>query len=179
MTTINSIANLLVTACGLSESEAFEMAEHEFNVVPTYEELPEYDYDYDDSEDYWDDWEIKAMEREMYAKEVASREYLEDLMAHLDACQDVCVQLSSAHAYFSDNESAPMWLNDCLGNYKAINWTRAIVAVGCGCTFKVVSKSMTEYGTLNVWLDAVKGDKFTEELHERVNAEAIRAIWMD
>ena len=129
MTTINSIANLLVN-CGLSEAEAFEMAEHDFNIVPTYEELPEYDFD--DSEDYWDDWEIKAMEREMYAQEVASREYLEDLIAHLDAKQDVCVMLSSAHAYFTDNESAPMWLTDSLGNYKAVTWARAIVAVGCG-----------------------------------------------
>ena len=32
MTTINSIANLLVTSCGLSEVEAFEMAEFE-NVI--------------------------------------------------------------------------------------------------------------------------------------------------
>ena len=53
MTTINSIANLLVN-CGLSETEAFEMAEHEFNTAPTYAELA---YEDEHMYDYWDDYE--------------------------------------------------------------------------------------------------------------------------
>ena len=57
MTTINSIANLLVTACGLSEAEAFEMAEHEFNTVLTYAELAYEDEHMNDYADCWDDYD--------------------------------------------------------------------------------------------------------------------------
>ena len=56
MTTINSIANLLVN-CGLSEAEAFEMAEHEYNTVLTYAELAYEDEHMFDHNDCWDDYD--------------------------------------------------------------------------------------------------------------------------
>ena len=58
MTTINLIANLLVN-CGLNETEAFEMAEHDFNTAPTYAELAQMDAE---DEAYWAQCRAEAEE---------------------------------------------------------------------------------------------------------------------
>lgn len=73
MTTINSIANLLVN-CGLSEAEAFEMAEHEFNTAPTYAELA---YEDEHRYDYWDDYE--DIDDRFYSEQLDNyfREYIQ------------------------------------------------------------------------------------------------------
>lgn len=113
MTTINSIANLLVN-CGLSETEAFEMAEHEFNVVPTYEELPEYtpwDDDYDD----WgcDDYEEYEPVEDLY---------LDTVLRDLEDSVNVLIYLNSARVVFCGTDTEPLVLQDSIGNHTARNW---------------------------------------------------------
>lgn len=175
MTTINSIIDMLVKG-GLNEAMAFEFAEAEdvnaeasgYTWMADEAEAIDNGVLWDDEDDYMDDWEIKEMERRMYAEEIASREYLEDVIARLDDKQDVRVDLSSATAYFTSNDSAPIYMSDCLGNHHAKNWLEAFKTVGCERSFKVISKEMQEYGTLVIWIDAKDGDKFTAELKETV-----------
>ena len=118
MTTINTIANLLVTECGLSEVEAFEMAEHEFNIVPTYEELPEYDWD--DEDDYWDDYDDIS---ERYGSvEPVEVLYLDTVLRDLEDSTNVLIYLNSARVVFGCADTAPILIQDSIGNHTARNW---------------------------------------------------------
>lgn len=168
MTTINSIANLLVN-CGLSEAEAFEMAEHDFNIVPTYEELPEYDWD-----DSWadnDDWEL-----DRYEWDCAPVEYLEDVLARLDCDRNVMVMLNSVSLWFTDRESAPILHNDCCGNHHTINWVESIFSNGFARKFAVLSV-VDEGDTVKIYIDAKQGDEGTDELGWGANRHALASLF--
>lgn len=124
MTTINSIANLLVN-CGLSEVEAFEMAEHEYNIVPTYEELPEYE---DWGDDYWDDYDDIS---ERYGSvETVEELYLDAVLRDLEDNTNVLIYLNSAHVVFGCADTAPILIQDSIGNHTARNWRDGLNLIG-------------------------------------------------
>ena len=118
MTTINSIANLLVN-CGLTETEAFEMAEHEYNTAPTYTELAEMDAEEIErraSEEY-DDW---GYDYEEY--EPVEDLYLDTVLRDLEDGVNVLIYLNSARVVFCCTDTEPLVLQDSIGNHTARNW---------------------------------------------------------
>ena len=169
MTTINSIANLLVN-CGLTEAEAFEMAEHEYNVAPTYTELAQMDAealerlaseDYDDWGDYddWDDFEDEP-----------AVIYLDEVLNGLDKDVNVVIYLNSARIIYGGMGVAPILTQDCIGNHTARNWCDALSLIHthhcldghfAETQYRVLSIVHGDNNTVSVYLDATRDDNST------------------
>ena len=173
MTTINSIANLLVNS-GLSEAEAFEMAEHDFNTAPTYAELAQADAEY---EEYcncgWDDYDDIYDDYSPFEDDFDESVYLDDVLAGLDENTNVIIFLNSARIFYGGFGVAPHVMQECIGNHYAHNWVEALNLVHLNhaldaqyndTMYKVLSVVEGQDNTVSVYLDATYESNHT--VHE-------------
>lgn len=168
MTNLNLIANLLVN-CGLSETEAFEMAEHDFNTAPTYTELAEMDAEYANryyEEDYdWGDYDY-----DYEHVEESPVVYLDDALNGLDKNTDVKIFLNNANIIYGGFGVAPVVLQECIGNHKACNWSDALHLIHMhhmldaqysDTMYRVLSVVREDSNTVSIYLDATREDNST------------------